>query len=1013
MQFCFHIYSGGNTYANTRAVIVFSCYTSSMEIQKTHQLKPGTIVDMRFRIEGSLGEGGFGITYKGTNINTGERVAIKEFFNREYMGRASDGSGRTVLTDEDSENRCETEKKRFLREARIIRDFSDEPGLVSILDYFEDNDTAYIVMEYIDGITLREVVNEHGRMKPEDFFDRIRPLLFSLNKLHSAGIIHRDISPENIMQMDNGSFILIDFGSAGYISSATQTAASTYKDGFAPPEQYTAGTAPSAAIDIYGLCATAYFCLTGNTPIPSIQRALFDDLREVSSVVPSVPARISDMITKGLSLQPEDRQGSINELLAAIDDVYLSPEARASIRRRRTVKRACIITALLLLVSACISLFVPYHNDTPETAYVHFVWNDAETAVRMKDVLQKRLDVFAGKSNYTIACSSNEITIGLPVNLLHGRAPDDIAKYYLSAPYSSFSIYSTDAAGNAAGTLDIDTGQFISENKADFDSSDIDSIQAARGEIPVGRTSTADISHVELILSEDAASRASDLLSDYGRLLSFEVDGYISTEAYSAGNGRSIYIVDRYAVDQDQYDKMLACTLEVQENRKLSVDDSEGGDIYGIIASNISEQHSSFTSPSSLHSELIVDWSKKVAGSSSGSNQCTPDKLPVDSALLSFDIYYDPNTKDGRDCISAVKARLDALETPYAFGSDHFNKKIIVIKVPENAIMESELMLLGTSDRATVTNGYSSSSINTQFDDLQVLMDGSSGFVLTPQDTGIDEISRIIEQNERTGLDHIYLKYGDIPVAYEDTQQAKEALRNGKIVFSHLCTEGISSDIARSIQHTRFVKAVIEHDTGHFLEPYSFELHDNDGKYEGQGSYNSFKGISYTGLSALRDALNEKMGASGCQVSLSYDSTGSRLDVRSSAIPTEGFERTIGKCMNEILSGSSLYSNDAQANSIMMVFSNRDSRADTDYYYHTAIALLPALSGDDSDISDGVQYKVISSARAVKVNAYDPENPEVFDEPESLAASSRLVSALKEYEVEYYHTESTDADPAL
>ena len=97
----------------------------------------------------------------------------------------------------------------------------------------------------------------------------------------------------------------------------------------------------------------------------------------------------------------------------------------------------------------------------------------------------------------------------------------------------------------------------------------------------------------------------------------------------------------------------------------------------------------------------------------------------------------------------------------------------------------------------------------------------------------------------------------------------------------------------------------------------------------------------------------------------------------------------------------------------MMIFSNMDSRSDTDYYYRTVITLVPDFSGDDSDITDGVQYKMLASAKSIRVNAYDPEHPEVLDEPESFAAASRLVSALKKYGVEYYYTESTDSGSAL
>ena len=209
-----------------------------MIIEKNHQLKPGTILDGRYKVESVLGEGGFGITYSGTNLNSGEQVAIKEFFSRDYMDRASDGTGRIVLTDENSHSRFEREHQRFLREARVVKDFTDEPCIVSVYDYFEDNDTVYVVMEYIEGMTMQRFIQAHGKMDPMVFFGNIRPLLLSLQKLHSAGVIHRDISPDNIIRQDDGRLVLLDFGSARNLSSNTRTEAPTYKAGYAPPEQY-------------------------------------------------------------------------------------------------------------------------------------------------------------------------------------------------------------------------------------------------------------------------------------------------------------------------------------------------------------------------------------------------------------------------------------------------------------------------------------------------------------------------------------------------------------------------------------------------------------------------------------------------------------------------------------------------------------------------------------------------------------------------------------------------------
>ena len=980
-----------------------------MIIEKNHQLKPGTILDGRYKVESVLGEGGFGITYSGTNLNSGEQVAIKEFFSRDYMDRASDGTGRIVLTDENSHSRFEREHQRFLREARVVKDFTDEPCIVSVYDYFEDNDTVYVVMEYIEGMTMQRFIQAHGKMDPMVFFGNIRPLLLSLQKLHSAGVIHRDISPDNIIRQDDGRLVLLDFGSARNLSSNTRTEAPTYKAGYAPPEQYSSDVSPTTAADIYGLCATMYYCLTGEMPTPSIQRMLFDDLFPVKSVVSSVPASISDMIERGMSLLPEERQNNVTELLSVIDDTYLSPEAKALLRKRKRIKYSIIAAAVFLLAAVGITYYLQfmlhYQTEVPDTSCTHLIWDNEEDAAQMAEVLQKRLDVFVGSGKYTLTKNGEELTLELPIELLNGRHPDDIVRFYLTRPYSSFSLYNTDAAGEASGNIDLDTGQFYSDYSVDFFSNDIDSIRVSKDEIPIGVTSTAVIKHVEIVLSEEASIRASDLLSDRGRLLSVVVDSFMSTHAYSAGDGRTIYLLDRYAVDQDQYDKMISCSLEFRDNQKLSVSDIEGGDICGVIAENFLEDHSLFIGPSDRHTELIADWSRKPFGFGPGKHQCAPDQVSDNSVMLAYEpISGEPLSE--RD-ISAFKSRLDALEAPYAFGTDHFNSNIIVIKLPKDAIKESELMLLGTNEYASVTNGFSKFDNNSLVDEIEAAQDGSAVFVLSPESFHIEEITKIIDQNERTGLDRIYLKYGDVPIAYANTQDAKASLSDGKIIFDKLCTEGISSDSPRSRIHTNYVKAVIDNALSQSISLTELEILDSSGKYEKTGSYGSFDGNCYTGLSSLQEALSDKLGTSGFKISINYSEWSiASLRIRSDNISTDDFEEKVTAYIEDVLNNFTLYSNEVQLRAVYFDFSNKNSRDTTDHYLLTTVTLTPDTKGDDSDITEGVQFRLFSSVDSIKVEAYDPEGTAVPDDDETIEATERLVYALDKAGLEYEYPEA-------
>ena len=422
-----------------------------MEKHRSHQLKPGTILDGRYEIGSVLGEGGFGITYSGVNVNTGEKVAIKEFFCRDYMDR-EEGTGMTVISADSEGRRSTTERRRFLREARIIRDFRDEPGIVTVLDYFEENDTAYIVMELVEGTTLRKYVLNNGRYDPKELFEELRPLMQALGKLHEAGLVHRDISPDNIVRKDDGQLVLIDFGSAKYLSSNTETTSPIFKSGYAPPEQCTGKGKAAAAIDVYGLSATMYYCLTNKVPLPSLQRLLFDELKPVSDMVP-VPEKIDDMISRGMELKPQDRYGSVEEMLEIIDEVYpyLTPEEKERLRKKKKQRIIAAIAAVLVLIGIGAGYFIKnlplYRLRLKDTVTVHFTWEDEKAANKSCDGINKRVRDLAGEGNYYLKKNGTEATLMILTSAFEKVIPEDGVFY--------------DAAERLVSIADIPDKEFI------------------------------------------------------------------------------------------------------------------------------------------------------------------------------------------------------------------------------------------------------------------------------------------------------------------------------------------------------------------------------------------------------------------------------------------------------------------------------------------------------------------------------------------------------------------------
>ena len=242
-----------------------------------HHLPPGTILRDRYLIGRVLGEGGFGITYIGCDLQLELKVAIKEYFPTDKANRISSSSLSVANYSGSMGQRYEEGKTRFLQEARTMAKMDKQPVIVSAKDFFEANNTAYIVMEYVEGTTLKDLVAQRGGKIPADeLFKMIEPLFSALKDMHALGLIHRDISPENLM-LERGAIRLLDFGCARESADGNATMTIALKHGYAPIEQYqNKGQGPWT--DVYALSATIYYCLTGKKPPQSMDRLCEDEL---------------------------------------------------------------------------------------------------------------------------------------------------------------------------------------------------------------------------------------------------------------------------------------------------------------------------------------------------------------------------------------------------------------------------------------------------------------------------------------------------------------------------------------------------------------------------------------------------------------------------------------------------------------------------------------------------------------------------------------------------------------
>ena len=283
-------------------------------------LRKGTRLIGRYTVEGVLGQGGFGITYLGMDELHKKKVAIKEFFPQGIVTRNIEYEDTVTVTLVGEKENYDKGKERFLKEAQTMAMFSKDKGIVKALDFFEINNTAYIVMEYLEGVTLKQYLRENKRIVAEDLVELLVPLIEALDEIHSQGLIHRDISPDNIMVLPDGRIKLMDFGAArDYTEFGEKSLSIVLKPGYAPPEQYQTHGVQGPWTDIYALCATMYKCITGENPPDAIERVMDDHLKKISAFGIPVLPQIEEAIIKGMSVAANDRYQNVGDFC---EDLY-------------------------------------------------------------------------------------------------------------------------------------------------------------------------------------------------------------------------------------------------------------------------------------------------------------------------------------------------------------------------------------------------------------------------------------------------------------------------------------------------------------------------------------------------------------------------------------------------------------------------------------------------------------------------------------------------------------------
>lgn len=282
-------------------------------------LRPGMCLRDRYVLGRVLGEGSFGISYIAWDCLLDTVVAIKEYFPASLVSRhiSEEDEDTNVYIYEKRESRKYQESlKKYLGEAKSLSAYYDLDGIVSVRDFFYANNTAYIVMGYVDGISVKEYVEKNGPIEGEKFLRMLEPVIQSLAKVHQTGVLHRDISPDNMLLTRDEKLVLIDFGAARKENiNMTRSMTVVFKRGFSPEEQYRTRGQQGAWTDVYALCATAYYALTGKAPDESIQRVLEDDMPSLTEMTDvDLPMRQKRAFMKGMTVDFHHRYQTMDEL---------------------------------------------------------------------------------------------------------------------------------------------------------------------------------------------------------------------------------------------------------------------------------------------------------------------------------------------------------------------------------------------------------------------------------------------------------------------------------------------------------------------------------------------------------------------------------------------------------------------------------------------------------------------------------------------------------------------------
>lgn len=339
-------------------------YIVGTPAEEAIHMEPGTLLYDRYIIGKVLGYGGFGVTYIAWDGKLQQKVAIKEYLPGEFSTRMPGQSQVTVFNGEKSEQ-FQDGLSKFVEEAKRLAKFQNEPGIVKIFDSFEENSTAYIVMEYLEGETLTEYLKREKTIPEDRAVEMMTPIMESLQVVHSAGLLHRDIAPDNIFLLKNGEVKLIDFGASRYATTShSRSLTVIIKPGYSPEEQYRSRGDQGPHTDVYALAATLYKMITGKTPPDAMERRAKyenqnkDILEEPHKIEKSISLNREVAILNAMNVRIEDRTPDVGVFMQELNADPPAKRVYGKIKKLDLYSMPLWLKIAVPALLACIGVFV-------------------------------------------------------------------------------------------------------------------------------------------------------------------------------------------------------------------------------------------------------------------------------------------------------------------------------------------------------------------------------------------------------------------------------------------------------------------------------------------------------------------------------------------------------------------------------------------------------------------------------------------------------------------------------